>query len=93
MQEVNTSDHKGFGGQKFMHKMMTKVELLRQKYPYMDIEVDGGVGPGETIEACAKAGANMIVSGTGIIKAPDPAKSMANMKIVVTDAISAENVL
>ena len=52
----------GFGGQSFMGGMMSKVEALRKAYPTLDIEVDGGVGP-KTIDACAAAGANMIVSG------------------------------
>lgn len=43
----------GFGGQKFMTNMMSKVEWLRQNYPTLDIEVDGGVGP-NTIDICAK---------------------------------------
>ena len=43
----------GFGGQKFMVNMMSKVETLRQKYPGLDIEVDGGVGPA-TIDTAAK---------------------------------------
>ena len=42
----------GFGGQKFMADMMPKVKWLRDNYPQLDIEVDGGVGP-ETIHACA----------------------------------------
>ena len=37
----------------------------------MDIEVDGGLGP-DTIDAAAKAGANMIVAGSSIFKG-DPA--------------------
>ncbi|TMW39641.1 hypothetical protein DOY81_015279 [Sarcophaga bullata] len=43
----------GFGGQSFMANMMPKVEWLRQNYPNLDIEVDGGVGP-KTIDCCAK---------------------------------------
>ena len=55
----------GFGGQSFMGGMMSKVEALRKAYPTLDIEVDGGVGP-KTIDACAAAGANMIVSGRAL---------------------------
>lgn len=47
----------GFGGQKFMENMMPKVEALRQKYPGLDIEVDGGVGPA-TIDTAAKVSWN-----------------------------------
>ena len=43
----------GFGGQKFMVDMMPKVALLREKYPGLDIEVDGGLAP-STIEIASK---------------------------------------
>lgn len=49
----------GFGGQKFMHDMMPKVQWLRKNYPTMDIEVDGGVGP-STIDVCAKVSWDII---------------------------------
>lgn len=39
----------GFGGQPFNADMMKKVEWLRQNYPTLNIEVDGGLGP-KTIE-------------------------------------------
>lgn len=48
----------GFGGQKFMADQMPKVKWLRENYPTLDIEVDGGVGP-ETIHQCANVIQNM----------------------------------
>lgn len=62
----------GFGGQKFMPEMMEKVRTLRQRYPSLDIEVDGGLGP-STIDAAASAGANCIVAGSSVFGAPEPA--------------------
>lgn len=61
----------GFGGQKFMGNMMDKVSTLRKKFPNLDIEVDGGLGP-ENIDVAAAAGANVIVAGTSVYKADDP---------------------
>ncbi|XP_017078129.1 ribulose-phosphate 3-epimerase [Drosophila eugracilis] len=72
----------GFGGQSFMADMMPKVEWLRENYPNLDIEVDGGVGP-KTIACCAKAGANMIVSGTAVVGASDQRQVIKDMREVV----------
>jgi len=57
----------GFGGQKFMSDMMPKVRTLRERYPLLNIEVDGGLSP-ETIDMAASAGANMIVAGSAVFK-------------------------
>jgi len=43
----------GFGGQKFMADMMSKVSSVRQRYKELDIEVDGGVSPAN-IDLCAQ---------------------------------------
>lgn len=65
----------GFGGQKFMEDMMPKVQILREKFPDLDIEVDGGLSA-ETIDKAAAAGANVIVAGTGVFHAPDPSEAI-----------------
>jgi ribulose-phosphate 3-epimerase len=69
----------GKGGQSFMEDMMTKVTTLRAAYPNLDIEVDGGVKP-KTVDMAAKAGANLIVSGSGVYKAEDMALNIATMQ-------------
>lgn len=69
----------GFGGQKFMSNMMSKVKHLRQNYPTLNIEVDGGVGPA-TINECAQAGANMIVSGTAVVKSENPTQVIKDLR-------------
>lgn len=61
----------GFGGQKFMADMMPKVKCLRKKYQVLDIDIDGGVGI-PTIAAAAQSGANMIVSGSAVVKSDKP---------------------
>jgi len=61
----------GFGGQKFMPECMSKVKTLREKFPELDIEVDGGLAL-DTIDQAVEAGANVIVAGTSIFKAQSP---------------------
>ncbi|XP_035187923.1 ribulose-phosphate 3-epimerase isoform X3 [Oxyura jamaicensis] len=75
----------GFGGQKFMEDMMPKVQWLRTQFPSLDIEVDGGVGP-DTIHKCAEAGANMIVSGSAIMRSADPRSVINLLRNVCSEA-------
>jgi ribulose-phosphate 3-epimerase len=63
----------GFGGQKFMASELPKVQALRERYPDLNIEVDGGLGPG-TIDQAADAGANIIVAGSAVFGAQDPSQ-------------------
>ena len=76
----------GFGGQKFMSDMMSKVKYLRANHPHLNIEVDGGVGL-PTIGECSEAGANMIVSGTAVVKSADPSQVMTDLRLSVNNAI------
>ncbi|KAK2992873.1 hypothetical protein RJ640_028115 [Escallonia rubra] len=75
----------GFGGQKFMPEMMEKVRALREKYPSLDIEVDGGLGP-STIGVAASAGANCIVAGSSVFGASEPAQVISLMRKSVEEA-------
>lgn len=61
----------GFGGQKFMHNCVQKVEELRQKGFKGIINVDGGVNH-DNAKLCTDAGADMLVIGTALFKADDP---------------------
>ena len=56
-----------------MANQLPKVTALRQRYPDLNIEVDGGLGPG-TIDEAADAGANVIVAGSAVFGAADPAE-------------------
>lgn len=68
----------GFGGQSFMADMMPKLTLLRSRYPHLDLQVDGGINL-ETVKAAAKAGANVFVAGSAVLKSADPAATIAGL--------------
>ncbi|KAL8980841.1 MAG: hypothetical protein Q9205_004193 [Flavoplaca limonia] len=74
--------HPGFGGQKFMASELPKVTALRQRYPNLHIEVDGGLSEA-TIDQAADAGANVIVAGSAVFGAKDPADVMAKLRDAV----------
>ena len=69
----------GAGGQKFMKECMPKVAELRARFPELDVQVDGGVGP-KTIDRCADAGANVIVAGTAVFNHSDPKAVIAFLR-------------
>ncbi len=68
------SVHPGFGGQSFIREVLDKVEetkkYLDEKGIDIDIEIDGGINP-ETAELSKERGANVLVAGNTVFKAPD----------------------
>lgn len=69
----------GFGGQSFMPDQLPKVTALRERYPNLPIEVDGGLSE-KTIAPAADAGANVIVAGSAVFGAADPGQVIAKLR-------------
>lgn len=73
----------GFGGQSFIPRVLDKVRRLdairsERKAPFL-IEVDGGVGMKNAKDLVA-AGADVLVAGNAVFKAPDPAAAIAELQ-------------
>lgn len=71
----------GFGGQKFIPQMITKIKECREKIGKapIDIEVDGGIKL-SNIDEIYSAGANIFVSGSGIFEKPPYNQTIQQMK-------------
>ncbi len=74
----------GFGGQSFKEDCLDKVrrgaEIKREKDYSYEIEIDGGVSPAN-IERCKDAGGTVVVAGSAVFKAEDPAAAVRAMQI------------
>ena len=73
----------GFGGQAFIPSALEKITRLRrlidERGYSVEIEVDGGVKV-DNVDVVVKAGANVIVSGSGIFGTKDYAATIADMR-------------
>ena len=73
----------GFGGQKFIPSALDKIcrlrRLIDERGLTVDIEVDGGIKVDNVAQVLA-AGANVIVSGSGIFGTKDYAATIAAMR-------------
>ncbi|HEU4951775.1 MAG TPA: ribulose-phosphate 3-epimerase [Holophagaceae bacterium] len=73
----------GFGGQSFIPRILDKVRRLDairtgRQAPFL-IEVDGGVGMKNAKDLVA-AGADVLVAGNAVFKAPDPAQAIRDLQ-------------
>ena len=73
------SVHPGFGGQKFIPDVLSKVTQARAVGgPDLIISIDGGVGK-STIEACARAGTDVFVAGSSVFDESDYSAAIADL--------------
>jgi ribulose-phosphate 3-epimerase len=73
----------GFGGQAFLPETMAKVEradqIRSERRLDFHIQVDGGINP-ETAALARRHGANVMVAGTNIFRAPDPVRAIHSLR-------------
>lgn len=73
----------GFGGQKFIGSVLSKIELLRntlnESGVELDLEVDGGVKP-DNAASIKQAGANVLVAGSAIFGKEDYKKAIEELR-------------
>lgn len=75
----------GFGGQKFIETTYDRIREIKSEITRIGssckIEVDGGVSPSNA-SALAAAGAEILVAGSAVFKAEDPASTVEAMRAV-----------
>ena len=73
----------GFGGQKFIESTYERVRVLKAEIDRqglsVPIQVDGGVSA-DNAKALVEAGAEILVAGSAVFKAEDPAAVIKAMK-------------
>ena len=73
----------GFGGQSFQSQALTKIRDLAAEIArrglYLPIEVDGGVNTDNAAD-CRAAGAQLLVAGSAVFRAADPADAIAAIR-------------
>lgn len=69
----------GWAGQPIKEHILEKIQGLREKYPDVKIEVDGGVNL-ETAPKILKAGADILVVGSAIWQAEDKKEAIEELR-------------
>lgn len=69
----------GYSHQGYLESMEEKIKELRDKYPSLEIEVDGGINF-ETIKRASASGADKFVSCSTIFSASDPKEAIEKLK-------------
>lgn len=61
----------GFGGQRMIPETLKKAREIKERFPHILIEADGGVSR-ETLSLCQAFGIDVLVAGTAIFGTPSP---------------------
>jgi ribulose-phosphate 3-epimerase len=69
----------GFGGQSYIPDAEAKAAAIRQRYPKLNISIDGGIDQ-QTVTPAAAHGANLFVAGTSLFKAADMTAAITQMR-------------
>jgi ribulose-phosphate 3-epimerase len=73
----------GFGGQRFIAEVLTKVAMARRLVDSGEltvvVEIDGGIND-DTIVAAAEAGVDCFVAGSAVYSATDPAAAVESLR-------------
>ncbi|CKN71809.1 ribulose-phosphate 3-epimerase [Mycobacterium tuberculosis] len=73
----------GFGGQRFIPEVLSKVRAVRKMVDAGEltilVEIDGGIND-DTIEQAAEAGVDCFVAGSAVYGADDPAAAVAALR-------------
>ncbi|GAC85979.1 ribulose-phosphate 3-epimerase [Gordonia paraffinivorans] len=79
----------GFGGQKFIPDVLSKVRAIRKYIAAEDlkllVEIDGGINA-DTIEQAAEAGVDCFVAGSAVYGADDPGQAVAALRRQAVEA-------
>ena len=69
----------GGGGRKFDPASLPKIRKVKELFPFIRLEVDGGIDE-ESGRLCVEAGADVLVVGSRITRSPDPFKAVESLK-------------
>ncbi len=81
----------GFGGQKFIYQSIPKIRQAREMITTRNsralIEVDGGIGL-QNAQKVLEAGARVLVAGSSVFGAEDPAAAIAGLKGIASNPVA-----
>lgn len=74
--------HPGQQGRAFVPEALERMRQFQAAHPDITIIADGGVTP-QTASSCAMAGASILVSGSYVVRAADPARALSELASAV----------